>query len=124
MNLTNQQRKAKSVVAQWVQANQRGVQVIGIRHIYPRALVVGHLGPRALVVARPWQDSEPQCREWDRQYPLDVIHDNFDKSLKAGDWCIVAYVSTDTSGLHYAVPTPAETMTKPKRRRKQAAEAA
>lgn len=72
-------------------------------HVHPRSYVVGLAAPNCLVVARCWADSEPHIKEWDKEYPLQIIY-NFDKSLKAGDWCITAYVSTKTIGEPIAIP--------------------
>jgi hypothetical protein len=73
------------------------------RHVHPRSYVVGLAAPLCLIVARCWTDSEQQTQKWNKDYPLQIIH-NFDKSLKAGDWCITAYVSTTTSGEPIAIP--------------------
>jgi len=76
------------------------------RHIHPRAFVVGYAAPSCLVVARPWVDSEAQLHDWNRQYPLTTIR-LFDQSLKPGDWCTTAYVSTRGSGESVAIPVVA-----------------
>lgn len=60
-------------------------------HIHPRAYVIGYSAPQRLIVAVPWTDSEPQCRNLDRENPLATIH-TFDETLKPGDWCSTAYV--------------------------------
>jgi len=73
------------------------------RHIHPRTYVVGYAASSCLVVARCWADSEPQTKEWNKKYPLDIIR-KFDHSLKAGDWCITAYVSTVGCGESIAIP--------------------
>ena len=73
------------------------------RHIHPRTYVVGYAASSCLIVARCWADSESQTKEWDKKYPLDVIR-KFDHSLKAGDWCITAYVSTVGYGETIAIP--------------------
>ena len=72
------------------------------RHVHPRAYVVGHAASSCLIVARCWAYSEPQKKEWDKKYPLQVVR-KFDDSLKAGDWCITAYVSTTGSGEPVAI---------------------
>jgi hypothetical protein len=79
------------------------------RHVHPQAYVVGYASIKCLIVSKCWADSEPQTREWNKKYPLDVIHE-FDESLRPGDWCIVAYVSTWGAGQSIAIPIP----TKPK----------
>lgn len=91
---------AKAAVAAWCAKN--GMPAKQIRHIYPRAYVVGRAAPLCLVVTRPWQDAEPQCREFDRKHPLAVLH-TFDPALDAGMWCVTAYVVTAGSGETVAV---------------------
>jgi len=73
------------------------------RHIHPRSYVVGYAASSCLIVARCWADSEPQTKVWNKKYPLEIIR-NFDHSLKAGDWCITAYVSTFHCGESIAIP--------------------
>ena len=73
------------------------------RHVHARAYVVGYASSACLIVARCWVDSEPQTKEWDKKYPLQIIH-KFDSSLKAGDWCITAYINTIGSGESVAIP--------------------
>jgi hypothetical protein len=73
------------------------------RHIHPRAYVVGYAASSCLIVAICWADSEPQTKVWNKKYPLEIIR-NFDHSLKAGDWCITAYVSTFHCGESIAIP--------------------
>ena len=99
---TKQQREASIAVQEWckkqkIQLNSK------LRHIHPRSYVVGHAASACLIVARCWADSEPHTKAWNKQYPLQIVH-KFDKSLKAGDWCITAYVSTTGSGEPIAIP--------------------
>jgi hypothetical protein len=75
------------------------------RHVHPRAYVVGYAAQCCLVVSTCWAESEPQVREKDRKYPLTLVR-TFDHSLKAGDWCITAYVSYPGVGEPVAVPLP------------------
>ena len=55
------------------------------RHVHPQAYVVGYAASKCLIVSKCWSDSEPQTREWNKKYPLDVINE-FDESLRPGDW--------------------------------------
>ncbi len=73
------------------------------RHVHPQAYVVGHAASSCLIVSKCWADSEPQTREWNKKYPLELVRE-FDDSLRAGDWCIVAYVSTVSFGQPVAIP--------------------
>lgn len=72
------------------------------RHVHPRAYVLGYAAPSCLIVASCWADSEPQTREFDKKYPLTTVR-TFDPSLKAGDWCITAYVTTVGRSEHVAI---------------------
>lgn len=82
-------RAAAAAVRAWCKKN--GKPAKAVRHVYPRAYVVGRAAPLCLVVTRPWQDAEPQCQEFDRKHPLSVLH-TFDQALDAGMWCATAYV--------------------------------
>ena len=62
-------------------------------HVTPQAYVVGYAASQCLIVAKCWANSEPQTMEWDKKYPLKVINE-FDETLKAGDWCATAYICT------------------------------
>jgi hypothetical protein len=92
--MTSKLKKAAAdAVREWCQ--QQGAPVVGaVRHIHPRAFVLGKAAPRCLIVSRPWQDSEPQRAEFDKAHPLNVLH-TFDASLTAGMWCATAYVLRD-----------------------------
>lgn len=94
------QRKARAAVRAW--AEQQGKTVQSVRHVHPRAYVIGRTAPGDLIVAVPWQDSAPQCRDFDRRNPLSSIY-LFDDDLKAGDWCATGYIVTATSGETVAV---------------------
>lgn len=80
---------AATAVREWCSKN--GTPASLVRHVHPRAYVVGKAAPRCLIVSRPWQDSEPHLQDFDRKHPLDVLH-TFDASLDAGMWCATAYV--------------------------------
>jgi hypothetical protein len=99
---TKQQREAVAAVKAWCKKNK--VKLVGgVRHVYPRSYVVGHAAPLCLIVAECWADSEPQVFEFNRKHPLATIY-RFDPSLKAGDWCITAYITTAGTGERVAVP--------------------
>jgi hypothetical protein len=82
-------KAATAAVRAW--CKKSGKPADAVRHVYPRSYVVGRAAPLCLVVARPWQDAEPQCRDFGRNCPLQVIH-TFDPALDAGMWCATAYV--------------------------------
>ncbi len=100
MMKTKLKQYAERAVRAWCKT--QGIKVQALRHVYPRCFVIGRTAPMCLIVARPWQDAEPQCRGFDKDYPLTTIR-KFDESLKAGDWCATAYVATATSGEPVAV---------------------
>jgi hypothetical protein len=101
---TKLQREAVAAVKAWCKKNK--VKIIGsVRHVHPRSYVIGRLAPSCLVVSKCWADSEPHMRELDRKRPLTAIHE-FDASLKEGDWCITAYVTTAGSGGRVAIRIP------------------
>ena len=104
---------ARNLIRRWVKANRDGARVTSICHVHPLVYVIGHAASGCLIVAVPWPNSEPNVREWDRQYPLNMVR-QFDQSLKAGDWAMTAYVSTDMGGETYCVPIP---YTPPRKRR-------
>ena len=82
-------KAAADAVRAWCKKNGGAATVV--RHIHPRAFVIGKAAPRCLIVSRPWQDSEKNLQEFDRAHPLVVLH-TFDASLDAGLWCATDYV--------------------------------
>jgi hypothetical protein len=97
-----QHREASAAVKAWCE--DQGLELIAApRHVHPRSYVVGHAAPLCLVVAQCWADSEPQTREFDKENPLRTIH-TFDDGLRAGDWCVTAYVVHGGIGEPVAVP--------------------
>lgn len=82
----------------------RGWKIIRpVRHIHTMAYVVGYAASQCLVIACAWPQSEKHLRDWDRKYPLRTVNE-FDPTLKAGDWCHVGYVTTHGSQQLVAVP--------------------
>ena len=104
--MTTAHREALRLVKAWCQ-KQKIVLASNPRHIQPRAYVVGYAAPQCLIVAEPWMDAEPHMRDFTRANPLQTVR-RFDKALKAGDWCITAYVTTISSGEVVAVAYPTE----------------
>ena len=100
---TAAQRRVELAIRAWHHKHDdQRRSVRGIAHIYPRAYVVAKIAPRCLVVAMPECDAEPQVRgqfwtgcNWVRR---------FDDSLKAGDWCSVAYLCLDGCQEEIAIP--------------------
>lgn len=90
--MTKQEIEARQLIGTWLEKNK--IKLISkMRHVHPRAYVVGYAAARCLIVAVPWLDSEPQCADEDKKHPLTTIH-TFDEKLKPGDWCATAYVCT------------------------------
>lgn len=99
---TNLHKRTIKAVKAWCQSEN--IELIEQpRHVYPRAYVVGYASASCLVVAVPWVDSEPQCQELDKANPLTAVY-TFDKTLKAGDWCSLAYLCTAVYGGTVAIP--------------------
>ena len=97
---TKLKKAAAAAVRDWCKKN--GKPAKAIRHVHPRAYVIGRAAPLCLVVTAPWQDSEPQCRDFDKQNPLSILR-TFDAKLDAGMWCATAYVISDGCGETVAV---------------------
>ena len=98
----NQKERAVKAIKKWCRAHKLKL-VSEPRHVHPVAYVIGYAAPKCLVVAVPWIDSEPQCRDFDKQNPLTTIH-TFDDSLRPGDWCYTAYVCHSGMQEHVAIP--------------------
>lgn len=100
--MTKLQKLTKDAVMQFA-TKKMNRDVVGVRHIYPRAYVVCRPAACCIVVACPPSDREPHLRKMALNGDNSEIIRNFDDDLKAGDWCSVAYVTTKTSGTHVAV---------------------
>ena len=99
--MTKQEFEARQLIGNWLAKNK--VKLISkLRHVHPRCYVIGYAAPMCLIVAKSWKDSEPQCAEFDKENPIETLH-TFDKTLKAGDWCAVAYYCTTGKQEHVAV---------------------
>ena len=82
--------------------------VTGVRHIYPRAYVLSRCAPSCLLIACPPQDAEPQIKNLHKADSFKLVDGGticrlFDDSLRAGDWCSVAYVSSGSASETVAV---------------------
>jgi hypothetical protein len=93
---TKQHREAIVAIQAWCKKNKLILKGKP-RHVHPRAYVVGYAASKCLIVSCCWTDSEPHLRQHDKLYPLSVINE-FDNSLKAGDWCITGYGSFENRG--------------------------
>ncbi len=106
---TKRHREAISALEAWCKKNKLALKGKP-RHVHPRAYVVGYAASSCLIVSRCWTDSEPHLREHDKLYPLSMINE-FDHSLKAGDWCITGYGSFEGRGCwSIAIPVPKDAL--------------
>lgn len=94
-------RRAKAAIAAWV-VESKGTAVLNVCHVQPRGYVVARLAESCLLVATPWLESEPQVREAHKRFGFEWVRE-FDRSLATGDWCSLAYVSTEGCGEQVAI---------------------
>lgn len=94
-------RKTRKRIKVW--CDKCGIKVTRIRHIHPICYVVGLAAPQCLIVAYPWIHAEKHMREWEKENPLNIIN-IFDKELKAGDWCSIGYIVTNSYSQLVAIP--------------------
>ncbi len=89
-------QKAEALIKAW--CKNEGIKLTGkLRHVYPRAYVIGRAAPRCLVYATPWMDAEPQIQSMRTALIAKSglgTANVFDELLNSGDWCAVAYVIT------------------------------
>jgi hypothetical protein len=98
--VTKYEHEARQLIGNWLAKHK--VKAAAICHVHPRCYVIGHAGPLCLIVAHPWKDSDPHLAEFDRANPLQHVY-KFDNTLKAGDWCAMAYYTAPGIGQHVAV---------------------
>lgn len=79
-----------------------------VRHIFPRAYCVVKIAPKCAVFSLPWPDAEKHLRETTRCGDNNVMVYVGVDDIKAGDWCALAYVITETSGQFVAFPYKSE----------------
>jgi hypothetical protein len=96
---------ARRAIERWWSRCDSRPMVGRVRHVHAHGVVVGYAASSCLVVKTDWRESEKHMREWDRQYPLQIVR-KFAASLKPGDGCFYGYVSTETSGEPVAIPHP------------------
>lgn len=87
---TKLEKRCIDAIVEWCHKHNRP-SLTRPRHVYPRCYVIGRWGDNQVLVALPWQDSEPQVMDFSRTHNVKMV-DSFDKSLRVGDWCTVAYV--------------------------------
>lgn len=105
-------QQAKKALLEFAKRNNHNVK--SINHIHPRAFFVGYAAPKCGIFKQNYLDSEPQVKDFTRQYPYQVIHNisydrkEFDESLKEGDACYMGYISTPSYGTIIACSIPKE----------------
>lgn len=104
--MTRYEFEARQLIGNWLA--KKKIKPVVMRHVYPRCYVIGYAAPMALIVTRPWVDSEPHMSSFNKENPLEVVR-CFDETLRPGDWCATAYVSTESSGQPVAVAWKAKT---------------
>lgn len=102
--VTKLEQHARAAIRAWCAKQKVGLREISA--VYPRTYVVGHAAPRCLIVSQCWADGKEHMREFLRENPLKNVH-LFDESLKAGDWCISAYICHPGVGETIAIPLEA-----------------
>jgi len=93
-------RNCEAALRAWCKKEK--MEITSIRHLHPRAYVVGKCGSSCLVVALPWADAEPALKQHEKDNGLDTVT-VFDHRLKTGDWCTYAYISTERGGEPVAI---------------------
>ncbi len=101
--MTKLEQATKKAILDFMKA--RGDRKVkSISHIYPRAYVLSRSASMCLFISCPIQDAEPQIKAlWSNAFDGGTTCRVFDPSLKAGDWCSVAYVMSDNSCEQVAV---------------------
>ena len=89
--MTKLQIATTKAIKDW--SKSQSIKVISVRHIYPRAYVIARPALSCIIVACPLVDREPHLKGFtDNSDGTNILHE-FDKGLRIGDWCSVAYVS-------------------------------
>ncbi len=110
--MTKATRDAIAAVRAWCDA--KGIKLTSRpSHVFPRAYVVkvshwtnvsGRRVP-CLKIACPIIDAEPHMQRHDNHRPFTRVDGpDVDKSLKAGDWCVCAYICEVGNQRNVAVP--------------------
>ena len=95
--MTKLEKATINAIKSWCENNIDDCKVRSIRHVHPRAYVLGRVASCCIAVATPPMDAEPQIRKV--KYLTGADGSNtvnlFDGSLKTGSWCSMARVRTD-----------------------------
>jgi hypothetical protein len=101
--MTELEKKTKAAVIAFIEREFSGAKVKKVRHIHPRCYVLSRAASACLLVACPPCDDEPQLKNIPKHGDGGISVNVFDDSLKAGDWCSVAYVVRSGSCQNVAV---------------------
>jgi hypothetical protein len=97
------QKQIKERIISWCKKNEiKEKEIKKILHIHLHCFVVGFAAPACLVVARPWVESAEHLKRFDKENPLNTVN-NFDNSLRPGDWCITAFICTQYRSFPIAI---------------------
>ena len=94
-------KEAKELIKSWCKV--QGMECLGIRHIDRQAYVIGKAAASCLIVQRSPLEAEKHLLLDTFLYPFDIIR-TFDRSLKAGDFCITGYIRSKHCGDTIAIP--------------------
>ncbi len=97
--MTKLERATRRAIREWYE--EQGYTVKKIRHVIPRAYVVAKPAARNLVVAVPPCDA-PELSSGSDLGSVTMLQ--FDPRLRVGDWCSVAYVTTEVGSGWAAIP--------------------
>ena len=97
--MTKLERVTRRAIREWCE--DQGYTVKRIRHVIPRAYVVARLAIKSLAVAVPPCDA-PELSSGSDLGSVTMLQ--FDPHLRVGDWCSVAYVTTEVGSGWVAIP--------------------
>jgi len=103
--MTNLERLTIKAITEWCKKNDMH-PTQRLRHIHPRAYVLGKAASQCLLIATPLIDAEQQVKKSREIMGADgstTVH-TFDKNLRVGDWCSVAYVCINGRQEQVAIP--------------------
>jgi len=93
---------SREIIRQIKKAARKQVKnCLSVSHIYPRALCVAKPAPGCAVFATPWMDAEKQVRD-PKYSSFETVYGNV-SGVQFGDWCSLAYISTESCGQTYVI---------------------
>jgi len=85
---------AKTGIPGYVGTAEPDPRKVHVSHIHPRAYCLAKLAPYYAVFVVPWRDRAPQVRK----DPYMTVQNKTCADVREGDWCAIAYLSTQTYG--------------------------